>query len=789
MKQFKGKGHVTGYFLILFLSLTFFANTAPAQKGKDASKSFNTVSKKLAEEKGCLSCHEGIEPIREEGSVMQAMVDAMGGCVVCHGGTPNATSKEKAHSGAPDEIPVEDFYPDPGSIWIADKTCGSAPCHRDKPYQLHRALMQTEAGKIQGNLWAWGMGTADRKVRYGNYDIEDTDGPVPRVGSEVYKKYMANLIANNPSVFPRNLEQLPAVDDPKKVEENPALAAITYQRHECQRCHVGVRGREKRGDWRGMGCSACHILYSNDGFYEGNDPTIPKDQPGHMLKHRIRGSRKAGGGIPVEVCNSCHNRGKRIGMTYQGLMEFPYGSPFTEEGGTQPKLHTKRYLYIREDLHHRLESRPENPKGRLFCQDCHTSIDMHGDGNIPGTTLAQVEIECQDCHGTPDKYPWQLPIGYGEEFGKETLSAPRGTTKNLLPFQAMAKAYPSEDGYLLTARGNPFGNVVRRGDKAVLHSAAGKDFFIPLLKKLQLTKTWKSPNAEVAMSTVSRHMERLECYACHANWAPQCYGCHVKVDYSKDKKGTDWILTGNKRGPDGRTAEAALGVDGVKSPGEVTELRGYLRWEEPILGINGEGRVSPLVPGCQVVTTVIGPDGKTIVRNKIWRTPPNTEGGGSEGQRGLDMAPLQPHSTLLKARRCESCHSNPKALGYGMEDGIYQARYTENIVVDLETGDGEIIPQNTSVQITAVPDLMMDWSRIVTREGEQLQTVGSHWPLSRPLNNEERAVMERTGVCMGCHKEMADVEFWKSVSTPDRLDNAEHDEHMNLILKKGGNRN
>ncbi len=234
MKQFKGKGHVTGYFLILFLSLTFFANTAPGQKGKDASRSFNTVSKKLAEEKGCLSCHEGIEPIREEGSVMQAMVDAMGGCVVCHGGTPNATSKEKAHSGAPDEIPVEDFYPDPGSIWITDKTCGSAPCHRDKPYQLHRALMQTEAGKIQGNLWAWGMGTADRKVRYGNYDIEDTDGPVPRVGSEVYKKYMANLIANNPSVFPGNLEQLPAVDDPKKVEENPALAAITYQRHECQ---------------------------------------------------------------------------------------------------------------------------------------------------------------------------------------------------------------------------------------------------------------------------------------------------------------------------------------------------------------------------------------------------------------------------------------------------------------------------------------------------------------------------------------------------------------------------
>jgi hypothetical protein len=650
---------------------------------------------------------------------------------------------------------------------------------------MHRALMQSEAGKIQGNFWAWGLGSADRKVRYSNYDIDDPDGPTPRVGSEAYKKYMVKLKERFPAVFPDKLEQIPALDDPKEVEKNPALAAITYQRQECQRCHVGVRGREKRGDWRGMGCSACHILYSNEGFYEGKDPTISKDQPGHLLKHRIVGSRRAGGGIPVEACNSCHNRGKRIGMSYQGLMEFPYGSPFTSKGGKQPLLHTKLYLYIREDLHHELESRPENPKGRLFCQDCHTSIDVHGDGNIFGTTLAQVEIECQDCHGTPDKYPWELPLGYGEEFGQKLSNESRGTTNNLLPFQAMAQTYPREAGYLLTARGNPFGNLVRRGNQVVLHSATGKDFFVPLLKERQLTKGWKSPNAEVAMSSVGQHMDKLECYACHANWAPQCYGCHVKVDYSKGKKGTDWIHTANKRGADGRTVEAPLGKDGLKSPGKVTEMRGYLRWEEPILGINGEGRVTPVVPGCQVSTAVVGPDGRILVSNKIWRTPPDTEGGGPEGQLGFDMAPLQPHSALRQARSCESCHNNPKALGYGIADGIYQARYSEDIVVDLETGDGKIIPRKTRTQITAMPDLIMDYSRIVARDGKQLQTVGSHWPLSRPFNNEEREVVERTGVCMGCHREMTDLKFWGSVSTPTRLKDKEHIEHMNLLLKKG----
>ena len=47
-----------------------------------------------------------------------------------------------------------------------------------------------------------------------------------------------------------------------------------------------MRGREKRGDYRGMGCSACHVLYSNDGFYEGDDKTIAKVKPGHMRKHQ-----------------------------------------------------------------------------------------------------------------------------------------------------------------------------------------------------------------------------------------------------------------------------------------------------------------------------------------------------------------------------------------------------------------------------------------------------------------------------------------------------------------------
>ncbi len=305
-------------------------------------------------------------------------------------------------------------------------TCGQSACHAGYEERLEKSLMNTEAGKIQGNLHTWGIPEVmNHKVPWGNYDVKDGDGPVPSVGTDAYKAYMKDMIAAHKEQFPTELAQIPQ-PSVEEIEKDPKLAGFTYQRQQCQRCHVTVKGREKRGDYRGQGCSSCHIPYGNEGIYEGSDPTIDKTQKGHMLTHQIQATRKSKvtvgemtySGIPVETCNSCHNRGKRIGVTYQGLMEFPYGSPYSATGGKQPKLHTKNYLFISDDLHHQIKSRPENPQGGLLCQDCHTTIDMHGDGNIPGTTLAQVEVECQDCHGTPEHYPWELPLGHGEEFAQ-----------------------------------------------------------------------------------------------------------------------------------------------------------------------------------------------------------------------------------------------------------------------------------------------------------------------------------------------------------------------------------
>jgi hypothetical protein len=168
---------------------------------------------------------------------MMSAVQALGkphkdpaGCVVCHGGTPTATDTASAHRGAPEALAEvggpQRFYPDPGSLWIAQRTCGQ--CHGGYAERLSKALMNTEAGKLQGNLWSWGL-QSDRKSRWGNYDIDDEDGPVPAVGTEAYKTYMATFISAHPDQMPNGLKQVPAVD-PDAIPKHPNQAGITYSR-------------------------------------------------------------------------------------------------------------------------------------------------------------------------------------------------------------------------------------------------------------------------------------------------------------------------------------------------------------------------------------------------------------------------------------------------------------------------------------------------------------------------------------------------------------------------------
>lgn len=592
------------------------------------------------------------------------------GCVVCHAGTPaEIKDKDKAHSGAPAGSRLAAFTATPGALQLNEATCDQ--CHADHVYAVTRSHMNTDAGKMKAITWSWGIGTRNHDHIYGDHDLDDQDGMTPRFGTDAYKEYMQDLSKRFPGQFPQKLQQIPEVDM-AKLAEQPEQAAFTYLRN-CNACHLSGKGYQDRGHFRGVGCAACHTLYSNEGYYEGGDKALPRDRPGHLMTHAMQGTRNSAttvngvslSGIQVNTCAACHAAGRRIGHAYQGLMAFGHGDhrgPFDEKGNPQKANGGYVFKFIREDVHFALKDINGKQAG-LLCQDCHLTTSMHGNGNIGATTLATIEVECADCHGTPDKYPWELPLGYGDEFGKPLdWNRPRGVSREAMKVtQAFADTPPAEDGYLLSARGNPFGNVVRRGNKVIVHSANGHDFELTPLKALHQASRWASPaRAVTAMVGVRRHMDKLECYACHSTWAAQYYGYQYAVDYRQ--RSTDWLKTAEQQLPDGSPADRKGRMS--DQPGAPTSWDySHVRWENPPLGVNGEGRVTPLVGVIQTVGTVIGPDGKTLAWNRVART--------GEGYNAMELAPLNPHTSSRESRNCADCHGNPAAIGYGIDEGRY----------------------------------------------------------------------------------------------------------------------
>ncbi|MEB3779254.1 MAG: cytochrome c3 family protein [Desulfurococcales archaeon] len=598
----------------------------------------------------CNTCHEGIEPISDN----PAMKDLA--CTFCHGGDPEAITVDEAHVG---------IVRNPGDMRVVNKTCGI--CHSNIVENLVKSLHSTMAGKISGARYSAGAQNTKLAI-YGVVWVKDTDGDIPESKGALHE-----------------LKPLPYFDPNKPwSQENHPVDA--YLRDQCLRCHIWVRGKEVYADYRSSGCSACHVIYDDDGLYKGGDPTIPKDKPAHMREHRITSK------IPAFQCIHCHNRGARTGVSYIGTMEAdPYGYPWgTKPGEKAPKLHGKWYNHLLPDIHY---------ERGMQCIDCHVEPEIHGDGNIYSKKWQATAIECETCHGTVDQY-----ANFTTRYGK-------------LP------------------------NIVEENGKFYLISkVTGEKHPIPQLKDLAATNQL-SPLGYTAMVAVKKHLEKLECYACHAKWAPQCYGCHVQADLSTPDK--DW-LTYNATAVDDPSMIASQ-ANRLLTTFKVRETRSFLRWDRVPLGIGPEGRVEPYIPGCQDIWTIIGPNGEVIKYNEPFTT--------YDGYPSVAMAPIQPHTIRPEARTCAECHNDPKAVGLGDEILRYQAS-----------------------------NLPLDITKLVDEEGNQLLSINH--PNTRPFNKEEIQRILRVGTCIGCHSSYNDP-AWSNVREFTGIANnpEAHIEAVNKLFK------
>jgi hypothetical protein len=609
---------VTSFFI--FLVSILFSCTVLAT---DENSIIDEVSFELALNEGCESCHAGIEEINEK------MVAQNVNCVTCHYGNPIGTTKSEAHKG---------MIVNPGDFRVIEMTCGQ--CHQEKSeFQINpitsndekdhvprtlNSIMATSAGEIAATRFMWGAQTT--------------------------KNAIFGVRAND------KLKTLP------KAENSPV---DNFLRNKCLSCHLWTEGKEIPGHFRSGGCSACHVIYGNDGLSKSNDKSIPKGEVGHPVSHKITVK------IPTQQCLHCHNggEGRIVGFGYTGKAP---NFLKQNDGKNLTQLYGVHTIHTKEDIHFQ--------RG-MDCIDCHNSKDVHGDGEIYDRMSSCVAVRCETCHGTVDIYP--------------TLQDEREEKLKNLNFQ-------DDDVYLTT-------------------KITQKKLRVPVLAKLKQNDSL--PVAMQIPAHISKMEDRnqLECYACHAKTATQCYGCHVKNDL-RQKSQIDWV--------DG-TGEGAI----LKSSwGKWESNPFYIRWEEPILGINEKGKVSPFIPRSQIFYTQIDKDGNISSKNRIFSS------GSKDYPLGFSANPIQPHTITREARNCQSCHNDNKTLGLGFDFGIQTSVPSKNSFRD----------------VSSIP-----LERIIDEKGNILQA-SSH-PKSRPFNLKEINRIKRANFCISCHKEMENQDNWNTV--------------------------
>ncbi len=415
-------------------------------------------------------------------------------------------------------------------------------------------------------------------------------------------------------------------------------------------------------------CAACHINQHEELF---DDPQYAKGggcvdchRVSKTIKHQkdfklyIQHSQLSTK-IPSKNCLKCHNRSNRVGLSYFGKFESEgYGTPY-KKGEFSHKLDNSRYYYqLPPDIHYK--------NGQMDCIDCHTEKGVMGDGKSHAHMEEAEDIKCIDCHKPKFK-----------KFNKLAKTLQKLNEK--IP-KATLIAYSNK-------KNSPIYNLEKNSSHINFYRK--KD-----AKLLNL-----SIMSDKAYHTSDIH-KRLDCSACHSLWMPSCYGCHEV--YFDNGKQFDWFAK-------------------KVTSGEWQELRSFLRFESPSLGIGYNKKIMPFAPGCQVIGTLF--EDKKIKQFH-----------------SLAMAGWSPHTIQKQSRECIDCHFNPASLGLGRGN------------LDIKDQNITFRPIYNS-QNSGMPfEYPID--AFVSTDGKQFQSTSREE--ARGFNKDELHKIINAYKCIICHREWND---------------------------------
>lgn len=496
-----------------------------------------------------------------------------------------------------------------------------------------------------------------------------------------------------------------------------------FLKTKCLRCHLDAPSPHRPGDYRATGCSACHMIYTNDGISLSHDRAIQslqkkdKDQNrferkfaskslsnrrGYPLLHKFTTA------IPSIQCEHCHNN-NGVGEEFEGLFAKPSRPRSTPKSisDEKPVLYGKEHEFLVPDIH--------REKG-MHCIDCHIGDELKPEVEAEALRSA-VQIRCTDCHGTPSKKPEGFRLIESDTKTKHLL-------KKINLNHNLKRKIRVGDAVLVNSNSSPMMHIKLVKDNWILYSkVTGKKHTIPLLKNI------KPPVAH----QIPKHMDQVECSACHARWSAGEWGMHLLREKTfSPEKWKNWDLDDPslQEQISGNVAEGMINwlsaksrpnnIEGDHLPGYWWSVFTETGWSDLIMGKNDRGKYSILKPRYQYfITDQTSPLGLPTKRAE----PPLTLDGGA----GLIWTAYSPHTIRKTVRSCESCHQNELSAGLG--DPLRQSIQNAFSFYDELRFNNQVLPQ-------------FQLKQGVTQNGEHLQTPFPSEEI-RFLNAEEISALQK----------------------------------------------
>ena len=568
----------------------------------------------------CLSCHDGVESIHPNGGV--APTD----CVICHGGDPESTNITGAHVAIPDDwadirgdgLPrapdgfIKDMAPDqldrldpaylrfinPGDIRVAEETCGRCHAgHVDYVGAVKNSVMTTNTGHYMPTRMLAGL--QDREAIFGSYAAEDPE----------FDASIPHTVASVEPLRPAGKDEFQAAFADGDIDRLEAMAYDHYLAKSCNTCHAaGYPRNDSPHLYRSTGCTSCHMVYNKNGVYEGDDEAISNAFPVYPARHEITTA------IPTEQCATCHFQGGRIGLLFRGIREGGFDEvPENAEVWAESAYgHAAGYYILDEDTTNDVDETPPDLHyaAGMECVDCHVGTDVHGDGRIYSTEKHQVDIRCEDCHGTPRQ-----------------------------------RVLPAADGGYYTASGRKLPQLTTGGDGSVILITKMDDVEHEVPQPADILASGAATAAmHKAMGPNEddwAHPDSLTCDTCHNSHQQYCLGCHVNVDTRLSQ--VDYQT-------------------GHKTVGLTRGSRGTWALDKLLLSTSPDGRAQATNPSQQVQMSLIDFAGELVLGGLLTddTTTEVQELGefraSSMGTPNVGFSPFFQHTSSAKPRSCDTCH-------------------------------------------------------------------------------------------------------------------------------------